>query len=98
LKEKIRGIELMNLAEILTSALYLTDAEGNRKAIVLDIAVWQEILALLEAAEAKRQQVELGHGDYTVERQQWLGRYTLDELLAEMKQSESQVPPDVEDK
>jgi hypothetical protein len=88
----------MNLAEILASGLYLTDAEGNRKAIVLDLAVWQEILALLEKADAKRRQFESGHGDYTAEREQWLGRYTLDELLAEMKQGESQVSPDVEDK
>jgi hypothetical protein len=42
------------------------------------------------------QQFELGYGDYTAERQQRLGRYTVDELLAEMKQSESQVPPDGE--
>lgn len=41
----------MDLVEILASALYLTDAKGNRKAIVLDIAVWQAIIALLEEAE-----------------------------------------------
>ncbi len=49
----------MNLAEILTSALYLTDAEGNHKAIVLDLAVWQEILVLLEGVDAERRWDEL---------------------------------------
>lgn len=44
------------------------------------------------------QQFELGYGDYTAERQQWLGRYTLDELLAEAKQTESPTLPDREDK
>jgi hypothetical protein len=88
----------MNLAEILASAQYLTDAEGNRKAIVFDLAVWQEIVILLEKADAKRRQFELGHGDYTAERQQWLGRYTLDELLAEAKQIGSPTLPDGEDK
>lgn len=38
------------------------------------------------------QQFELGHGDYTAERQQWLNRYTLDELLAEAKQTGPEVP------
>lgn len=43
------------------------------------------------------QQFELGHGDYTAERQQWLERYTLDELLAEAKQTGSPTLPEVED-
>ncbi|GIK40224.1 MAG: hypothetical protein BroJett011_40570 [Chloroflexota bacterium] len=56
----------MNLAEILASAQYLTDAEGNRKAIVLDLAVWQEILALLEkiGAEQTRQDPSAIMGKY----------------------------------
>jgi hypothetical protein len=38
----------MSLTEHLTSAQYLIDTEGNKKAVVLDLAAWEEILTLLE--------------------------------------------------
>ena len=56
--------EQPTLVEILASALYLTDAEDNRKAIQLDLAVWQEIVALLEAAERTAQTPSAVIGKY----------------------------------
>jgi hypothetical protein len=38
---------------------FVTDAEGNRKAVQLDLAVWKEILTLLEEADAERRWDEL---------------------------------------
>jgi hypothetical protein len=45
-------------------SVYLTDAEGNRKAIQLDLAVWQEIVALLESAEQTPQTASAVMGKY----------------------------------
>jgi hypothetical protein len=51
----------MSLTELLTSAQYLTDAEGNKKAVVLDLAAWEEILTLLEdvTSEARTERVRV---------------------------------------
>ncbi len=38
----------MTTTELLNAAQFITDAEGNRKAVVVDLAVWQEIVAALE--------------------------------------------------
>jgi hypothetical protein len=48
----------MSLAEIINAVDFLIDAEGNKKAAVLDWKAWEELLALLEdfddAAELTR--------------------------------------------
>ena len=41
----------MSASEILQQAQFLVDAEGNRKAVVFDYSLWQELLTLLEDLE-----------------------------------------------
>jgi hypothetical protein len=41
----------MSLTELLTSAQFLIDAEGNKKAVQIDWPVWEELLILLEDLE-----------------------------------------------
>ena len=41
----------MSLTELLQKAKFVVDAEGNKKAIVFDFAIWGELLALLEDLE-----------------------------------------------
>ena len=41
----------MSIAELMRAAQFLVDADGNRKAVVIDYAVWEELLALLEELE-----------------------------------------------
>ena len=38
----------MTTAELLNSTQFITDAEGNKKAVVIDLAVWEEVVAILE--------------------------------------------------
>lgn len=49
----------MSITELVKSAQFMVDADGTKKAVVLDMAVWEELLTLLddltdtvEAAEA----------------------------------------------
>ena len=49
----------MSITELVKSAQFMIDADGTKKAVVLDMAVWEELLTLLdyltdtvEAAEA----------------------------------------------
>lgn len=48
----------MRLTELVKTAEVVVDAKGNEK-VVLDLAVWQEILAVLEEADAERRWDEL---------------------------------------
>ena len=41
----------MTLKELLQSAEYLVDANGKKKAVVVDFKAWEEILELLEDLE-----------------------------------------------
>jgi hypothetical protein len=41
----------MILSEKLETVQYVTDAEGNRQAVLLALPVWEEILALVESLE-----------------------------------------------
>jgi hypothetical protein len=41
----------MSALELLEAVQFVVDAEGNRKAVVLDYAVWEEVMALLEDRE-----------------------------------------------
>lgn len=38
----------MTIAELNNKVEYLTDATGQRKAVVLDLSVWEELLRFLE--------------------------------------------------
>ncbi|MCC7448584.1 MAG: hypothetical protein IT324_14285 [Anaerolineae bacterium] len=53
----------MTADELIQTAQFLVDAEGNKKAIVVDYALWEELLTLLEDledAEENRQMRESG--------------------------------------
>jgi len=41
----------MSVTELLQTTQFLVDAAGNKKAVVLDYAVWQGLLTLLEDLE-----------------------------------------------
>ncbi len=41
----------MGIVEMLQTAEFVTDAQGNRKAVLLDYKVWEQLLALLEEWE-----------------------------------------------
>jgi hypothetical protein len=41
----------MIVAELTSKARFVIDAQGNRQAILLDLPVWEEIVALLEEIE-----------------------------------------------
>jgi hypothetical protein len=48
----------MTVTDLTDKVEFVTDAEGNPK-VQVDLAVWQEILALLEEADAERRWDEL---------------------------------------
>jgi hypothetical protein len=41
----------MSVNEVLQQAQFLVDAEGNKKAVVFDYSLWEELLTLLEDLE-----------------------------------------------
>lgn len=41
----------MSVTELLQAVQYVVDNEGNKKAALLDYAVWEELLTLLEDLE-----------------------------------------------
>jgi hypothetical protein len=41
----------MSVTELLQAAQFLVDANGNKKAVMLDFAIWEELLTLLEDLE-----------------------------------------------
>lgn len=41
----------MTIADLLDSAQFVVDAEGNKKAVLLDFTVWQEFVAWVEELE-----------------------------------------------
>ena len=53
----------MTVQELLQSVSYLTDSEGQRTAVVIDIAMWREIAAQLE--KTSPQFVEMPPDDTT---------------------------------
>lgn len=41
----------MSVSEVLQQAQFLVDAEGNKRAVVFDYSLWEELLTLLEDLE-----------------------------------------------
>ena len=41
----------MSITELLKTAQFVVDGSGNRKAVQLDLPVWEELLTLLEDLE-----------------------------------------------
>ena len=53
----------MSINDLLRTAEFLVDAEGNKKAVVVSYALWEELLTLLEDLEdAAEMQELLGEG------------------------------------
>ena len=38
----------MSVTELLQSARFVVDADGNKKAVMVDYEIWQELLTILE--------------------------------------------------
>jgi hypothetical protein len=41
----------MSVTELLQSAQFVIDADGHKKAVVVDLGVWEELLTMLEDVE-----------------------------------------------
>ncbi len=41
----------MSITELIRTAQFVVDSDGNRKAVQLDLAVWEELITLLEDLE-----------------------------------------------
>ncbi|HEX7183158.1 MAG TPA: hypothetical protein VF756_15060 [Thermoanaerobaculia bacterium] len=41
----------MSVSQVLQQAQFLVDAEGNKKAVVFEYSLWEELLTLLEDLE-----------------------------------------------
>ena len=42
----------MTTTELLNSVQFITDADGNKKAVIVDLPIWEEIAAALEKLDA----------------------------------------------
>lgn len=49
----------MTITDLTNQVRFVTDAEGNRQAVQLDLAVWEEIVAIIEELEAEQRWDEL---------------------------------------
>jgi len=49
----------MKIQELLQTAQFVVDAEGNKKAVVFDYALWEELLTLLEDLEDAEEMQQL---------------------------------------
>ena len=45
----------MSISEILEQAQFLVDADGNRKAVVMDYQLWEGLVSMLEDLEDARE-------------------------------------------
>ena len=73
----------MTLTELTHNVEYLTDAAGQRKAVVLELAVWEELLRFLEELDEQRWAEAFANS------QDQLANLA-DEALAEYQQSKTQ--------
>lgn len=61
----------MSVSEVLQQAQFLVDAEGNRKAVVFDYNVWEELLTFLEDWEDAEEIHRLREAGETKEALPW---------------------------
>ena len=45
----------MSVAELLQSAQFVIDANGDKKAVLVDYAIWEEFVAMMEDLEDARE-------------------------------------------
>ena len=56
----------MSVVELIKSAQFVVDSAGNRKAVQLDLTVWEELISLLEDLEDAQELTELWQLDEEV--------------------------------
>lgn len=80
----------MSIAELIEAVEFVVDAQGNKKAVLVDLAVWQEVLQLLADAleEADDAQVVREIEARIAAGQEPL--YTHEEVWSEIESLESQ--------
>ena len=49
----------MSVIELIESAQFVVDSAGNRKAVQLDLAVWEELVSVLEDLEDAQELAQL---------------------------------------
>ena len=49
----------MSVIELIESAQFVVDSTGNRKAVQLDLAVWEELVSVLEDLEDAQELTQL---------------------------------------
>ena len=49
----------MSVMELIESAQFVVDSAGNRKAVQLDLAVWEELVSVLEGLEDAQELTQL---------------------------------------
>lgn len=49
----------MSVIELIESAQFVVDSAGNRKAVQLDLAVWEELVSVLEDLEDAQELTQL---------------------------------------
>jgi hypothetical protein len=55
----------MSVTELLKSVQFVIDSDGNRTAVQLDLALWEELVMLLEDLE-DAEEIEQAHSEETV--------------------------------
>ena len=80
----------MSVTELIKSVEFLVDAEGNKKAAVLDWSAWEELVILLERLEDQEVEDERNWNEILANSQDLLSNLA-DEALAEHRAGKSQV-------
>ncbi|MBI1881797.1 MAG: hypothetical protein HYR94_26770 [Chloroflexi bacterium] len=80
----------MSVTELIKSVEFLVDAEGNKKAAVLDWSAWEELVTLLEKLEDQEAEDEQ-HWDEAFANSPDLLASLADEVLAEHRAGKTQV-------
>jgi hypothetical protein len=84
---------IMSVAELLESAQFVVDAQGNRKAVMLDFALWSEVLQLLQQLEELEEEQEDVRAIREIEARLAAGQeqtYSHKEVWAEIDRLESE--------
>jgi hypothetical protein len=88
----------MSIVELLESAQFVVDAEGNKKAVMFDFGLWDELLQLLQQLEELEEEKEDAQAVREIEARLAVGQepiYSHEEVWAELDRLESEgVLPD----
>ncbi len=53
----------MSVTELLKSARFVVGADGEKQAVILDVAVWEELVTLMEDLEDAEEMQQARQGD-----------------------------------